>query len=156
MDLNKILQIRQFSASNADFTLEGTVVIYGELQETDKTCPKCGEKAHRPHQYYEKRVRHLPILGNPTYLVFQRKDFICDCGKVFLERLEFQDLKRRCTKAYEEYIYRMARKQDFSSVAESEGVSWDLVEGIFLKGGHTKRVKTQRARRRELEAIACG
>jgi transposase len=133
MSLNDILNLRQFNALSVCVE-HGEVLIHGELQETDKTCPACGKEAQKPHQYYEKRVRHLAFANQPTYLVFERKDWICACGKVFLERLSFQDLRAKCTTAYEEWIYQQVAKQDISAVAAQEGLSWDIVEGIFFKG----------------------
>jgi transposase len=132
MSLNDILKLRQFNALTSDVE-NGTVLIHGELRETDKTCPKCSKTAVKPHQYYEKRVRHQSFAEQPTYLVFERKDYICECGKVFLERLEFQPLGAKCTKAYEESIYKQVAERDISSVARQEGVSWDIIEGIFKK-----------------------
>lgn len=138
MSLNEILKLRQFNALSLS-SEKGEVVIYGELQETDKTCPACGKEAEKPHQYYRKRVRHLPFAEQPTYLVFERKDWICACGKVFLERLEFQDLHSKYTRAYEEYIYRQCRYTPTSQIAEQEDVHWDVVAGIFKKGSLAER-----------------
>jgi transposase len=137
MSLNEILKLRQFNALSVCVE-EGNVLIQGELQEIDKTCPACGKEALKPHQYYEKRVRHLSFGGFPTYLVFERKDWICECGKVFLERLEFQDLHSKYTKPYEEYIAELAKKQDMKRVAELEKLSWDIAEAIFKKNRRTK------------------
>jgi transposase len=97
MSLNDVLKLDQFTALNLEMNPEGEVLIHGELQNTDKSCPSCGEDATKPHQTYEKRVRHLPVMDKPTYLCFERKDWICSCGKVFLERLNFQDLKSQAT-----------------------------------------------------------
>jgi transposase len=133
MDLNELLEINQFNALNLEVTPEGEVLIHGELQNTDKTCPACGEEAIKPHQYYEKRVRHLPVMEKPTYLAFERKDWICACGKVFLERLDFQDLKSKYTVRYEERIYARCKYTPTKLVAEEEGVDWDVVARILKK-----------------------
>lgn len=145
MSINDVLNLRQFLAFSLSVE-NGVVSISGELQDSDKTCPACGKDAQKPHQYYEKRVRHLSFGGLPTYLVFERKDWICSCGKVFLERLEFQDLGSNYSRAYEEYIYQLACKQDFQSIAKSEGLSWSIVNGIFKKNQPPPRrgIKSQR------------
>jgi transposase len=137
MDINDILRIPQFLATNLSCTNE-IVTIYGELQNTDKTCPSCGKEAEKPHQYYEKEVRHLSFCNLPTYLCFQRKDFICECGKVFLERLDFQDLYSKYTTAYEDYLYELAKNQDIKRVAELENLSWCITEGILKKKASLK------------------
>jgi transposase len=142
MCLNEVINIDQFIALNIEVTREGEVHIHGDLSNTDKTCPGCGKAATKPHQYYEKRVRHLPMMWKPTYLVFERKDYICgdsECGKVFLERIDFQDLKRQYTKEYEEYIYQKCRHMSITDVMEEEHLSWDIVSGIFKKKPLRKR-----------------
>ena len=149
MSLNELINLDQFTALNLEVTGEGDVVIHGELQNTDKTCPRCGKAAQKPHQYYEKRVRHLPMMDKPTYLVFERKDWICSCGKVFLERVNFQDLKRQYTTEYEEYIYKRCRSSSTSEVAEDEKLTWDIVAGIFKKGSGTERRSAHTGRRRK-------
>jgi transposase len=156
MELNELLKLDQFNALNMEVTPEGQVLIHGELWNTDKTCPACGKDAIKPHQYYEKRVRHLPMMEQPTYLVFERKDWICTCGKVFLERLNFQDLKSKYTIQYEERIFVRCKYTPTQLVAEEEGVDWDVVARIFKKMCLEERKSTQNRRSRELHLSASG
>src|SRR5579884_3589078 len=122
MSLNDVVDLPQFEAR--EILKEGDeVFIRGELKNTDKTCPACEKEAKKPHQYYEKRVRHVPYGNKPTYLVFERKDWICECGKVFLERLEFQELYSHYTVQYADYLYELGKKQDLKRVAELERLS---------------------------------
>lgn len=143
MSLTEALKIRQFRAESLEVK-EERVLIYGELEDTGKTCPKCGKEAQKPHQYYSKRVRHIPMFEKPTYLVFERKDWRCECGKVFLERLEFQDLRSDYTTGYENYLYELARIMPWNAVARREGIDWDVVERIFKKGGQRPVCFTRR------------
>jgi transposase len=155
MSLNDALKIDQFNAEHLDATSE-EVFIYGQLQNTDKTCPECGQEALKPHQYYQKRVRHLPMLNLPTYLVFERKDWICGCGKVFLERLDFQDIRSTFTCQYEEYIYRRCKGMTTEHVAQEEGLHWDTVARIFKKGSQNERKSTRRRGRGRVRATSSG
>jgi transposase len=156
MSLNELINLAQFTALNLEMTEEGEVHIHGELHNTDKTCPSCGKTATTPHQYYEKRVRHLPMLDKPTYLVFERKDWICDCKKVFLERLDFQDLKSQYTRAYEEYVYKECKNMPTNTVAEEEQLHWDVVARIFKKGSQNERKGTRQSRCWKLNHAAFG
>lgn len=153
MSLNDILKLRQFNAITS-VVENGEVLIHGELRETDKTCPACGKDTRKPHQYYEKRVRHLPFADQPTYLVFERKDYICECGKVFLERLDFQDLRSKYTKAYEAWIYEQCRHMSTQRIAEQEGVHWDVIAGIFKKGSLAERRSAKNRGNRDFDAVA--
>lgn len=140
MSLNDLLNLDQFNALTLEVTESGEVYIHGELQNTDKTCPSCAKEATKPHQYYEKRVRHLPVMEKPTYLVFERKDWICECGKVFLERLAFQDLKSQYTRAYEAYLYTQCTHMPTNTVAQREQLHWDVVDRIFKKKPSRKKL----------------
>lgn len=138
MELNELLRIKQFKGLRLEEEA-GEVTIYGELAETDKTCPACKKETCKPHQYYQKRIRHLSVFNQPTYLAYTQTLMRCECGKLFLERLSFADLHRHYTRAYEEYIYELCRGQDLSRVGDLEGLSWGEVVGILKKGGLGQR-----------------
>jgi transposase len=140
MELNKILKIRQFRACEVE-ERNGEILIFGELQETQKTCPHCNTLAIKPHQYYQKRLRSVPFNAIPTYLVFTHKHYRCNaCGRRFMERTEFFEKQRAYTIAYEEYLYESAKGRDIERVAKQERLNWHTVNNIFLKG----REKTER------------
>ena len=136
MNLDNLLEIRQFKAIQVE-EKSGSVEISGDLSDTEKTCPECGKEALKAHQYYKKRIRHLSVFNRPTYLCFTQRLMHCQCGKLFLERLDFLDLHRHYTKAYEDHIYELCRGQSIDRVAQLERLSWDEAEGILKKGGYT-------------------
>lgn len=143
MDVNKILQIRQFKAKDLD-EKNGEVLIFGELKETEKTCPHCNTLATKPHQYHQRKVRTSPFDTKPTYLIFTITAYLCpSCGRRFIERVDFLQKCQRRTVKYDKYVYELAKKQDISRVAEMEGLRWNTVNEIFLKGGEKEgnRVK---------------
>jgi transposase len=146
MNIDKILKIKQFKALDLD-EKNGEVLIFGELINTEKTCPHCNTLAIKPHQYHNKKIRTAPFNTMPTYLVFTQKAYLCPaCGRRFLEQVDFLEKKQQHTKKYEEYIYEQAKKQDISRVAELEGLCWDTVNNIFLKG--TEKPKSSITRRK--------
>lgn len=135
MDVNKILKIRQFKAIDLEEE-NGEVLILGELRETDKSCPDCNTLAIKPHQYHQKKIRTVPFNRKPTYLVFTHTAYLCpSCGRRFLDGLDFLEKCQRKTVEYVDYVYELAKKQDFNRVAELEKIDWDTVNEIFLKVG---------------------
>jgi len=134
MNVNKILKIRQFKAIDLEEE-NGEVLIFGELKNTEKTCPHCNTLAIKPHQYHKKKVRTAPFDTKPTYLIFTHTAYLCtSCRRRFLERVEFLEKCQRKTVKYVKYVYELAKKQDISRVAEMENLKWDTVNEIFLKG----------------------
>jgi transposase len=139
MNLNNILEINQFNALALN-KVDGEVIISGELVNTCKSCDICNTEPEKPHQYHKKKIRTVAFNGIPTYLVFTLTAYLCPtCGKRYLERTSFFEKHKRYTKAYEKYIYELAKKQDIERVAQLEGLSWDTVNDIFLKVGKRKR-----------------
>ena len=144
MDINKILNIKQFKAIDLD-EQNGEVLIFGELKNTKKTCPHCNTLAIKPNQYNKKRLRTVPFNGKPTYLVFTHKSYLCtNCGRRFLERTDFFEKQRSYTIAYEEYLYEAAKGRDIQRVADQEKLNWHTVNSIFLKGREKRTGETKK------------
>ena len=98
-----------------------------------RTCPQCGQESTELHQNHSRIVRDLPISGKTCYLHFtKRRFFCCQCGKPFSEGLDFVDPYRDYTKRYQDYIYRLVRENNISYVERLEGLSYEVVERIFL------------------------
>jgi transposase len=115
------------------------------LKDTEKTCPNCNTLAIKPHQYHERKIRTVPFNGKPTYLIFTITAYLCpSCGRRFFERVEFLQKCQRRTIKYDEYVYELAKKQDISRVAEMEGLRWNTINEIFLKGGNKEGNKVKK------------
>lgn len=144
MDVNKILKMKQFKAIDLEEE-NGEVLIFGELKDTEKTCPNCGKEAIKPHQYYKRKVRTVPFFNKPTYLIFTHTAYLCPtCGKRFLERMNFLEKCQRKTVEYVKYIYELAKKQDLTRVTELEKLEWRTVNEIFLKGREKEGNRTKK------------
>ena len=149
MDIDELLGIRQFKGLRIE--KQGTeVLVFGELVDTEKTCPDCGKGDIKGHQYYQKKVRHLSLFNQPTYLSFTHTLYRClSCQRLFMERLGFCGMHRPYTLAYEDRIYELCRAQDMKRVGDLEGLSWAQVAGILKKGGATERAEAIGTRRRK-------
>lgn len=145
MDINKILQIKQFKACEVE-ERNGEILIFGELKETEKTCLHCRTVAIKPHQYYERKLRSVPFNGKPTYLVFIHTHYRCNaCGRRVIERTEFFEKQRVYTIAYEEYLYEATKGRDIERVAKQEKLNWHTINDIFLKGREKRAGETKGA-----------
>ncbi len=131
MEINEILEIPQFKAEESE-KINNEIIISGEIINTDKACPTCGKESYKANQYYTRIIRTLPIYGKRTYLKFTEKILKCiDCNKTFSEKVNFVEKSQRFTKAYHNYIYELAKKQDFKRVAELEKIDPDTVKSFF-------------------------
>ena len=135
MDVNKVLKLKQFKALDLE-EKNGEILLKGELQETNKSCPNCKKEGEKPHQYEKRKMRTTPLNGQFTYLVFTVKAYLCtNCRHRFLERGDFYEKHQRHTLDYEKYIYKLVKSNSINGIAEMEEMSWGTINEIFLKGG---------------------
>ncbi len=57
----------------------GEIHIYVETTELATHCHSCGKKICKSHgSDNERKIRHLPILGKPTYIIYNPNRYLCD------------------------------------------------------------------------------
>jgi transposase len=87
------------------------------------------------HEHLPVRViRDLPLSGKACYLHLHRRRFWCPvCDRAFGEPIEWIDPYRHMTCRYAEFLYEHVRRNTVRAVAALEGLSYDQVEGAFLR-----------------------
>ncbi|GAK56559.1 transposase [Candidatus Vecturithrix granuli] len=126
-----------------------------ELQETEihlsvkpwaesAICPLCHRASRELHQHNSVRViRDLPLSGKPGYLHLSRRRFWCpQCSLPFNEPLDFVEPYRNSTRRYESHIYELVRQNNIRYVEVLEGLSYEIVERIFLREA-TRRIPAE-------------
>lgn len=98
-------------------------------------CPRCHRASWEVHEHLPVRVlRDLPLSGKACYLHLYRRRFWCPvCDQAFAEPVEWVEPYRHATCRYEEFLYERVRRNTVSAVAMLEGLSYDIVEGAFLR-----------------------
>lgn len=98
--INKLLDLKDVKVkkiTQADHFVE----IYIETEPTLHTCPACGNKTKRIHDYRMQKIKDLPFQLKNCYLVLRKRRYICSCGKRFFESYSFlsryQQRTRRLT-----------------------------------------------------------
>lgn len=139
--INKILDLKEFRIKHIE-VLKNEINIYVEVKAKRGHCPRCGSNSKSVHQYHDRKVRDLDILGKKCYLIFEIRRFDCAfCGKPFTERLYCIDFNSEYTKRFEEWVVRLSRNNALDQVGELLDLTYERVEGIFY-----------RAMNREIEA----
>jgi len=112
------------------------VYIYLESTETKIPCSKCGKETQPKGLGQEVKLRHLPILGKPCYLLLKPKRGLCkNCadGPTTNQRLSWYKYKSRYTNAYEDHILLSLINSTVSDVALKENLGPDAVDGILQR-----------------------
>ena len=100
------------------------------LAERRKCCSGCGQEVDQVHDFEERWVRELPILGTATWLCVQRCRLACPrCGPK-LEALAWLPRYSRVTQRLAENVVRLCRILPIKHVAEYFGLHWSTVNAI--------------------------
>lgn len=66
------------------------MLIYITMKRRKHRCPICGKETAKIHDYRRQLVKDLPCSGHETYLVYNRRRYVCaGCGKRFREEVPF-------------------------------------------------------------------
>jgi len=112
------------------------VCIYIESTETKIPCRKCGKETKSKGLGQEVKLRHLPILGMPCYLIIKPKRGICencDDTPTTNQRLDWYEYKSRYTKVYETHVLLSLVNSTVADVSIKEDVGTDAIDGILKR-----------------------
>ena len=108
------------------------VKIYIKTDPHEHTCPKCGSKTSRVHDYREQLIKDLPFQFKHTYLVLKKRRYACCCGKRFYESYDFLPRYHRITNRLAYFICQeLAKLTSMTSVANTANVSISTVMRVF-------------------------
>lgn len=131
--IERLLGLPDVEVEHSHFQTDGALIIHVKSRWEMAVCPDCGTISQEPCGYGEAHaIRDLSVFGQPCYVVLRGHRFKCaNCADSFTERLSWVGHKRRYTYRYEAYIYQLCQQCDFTAVATLEGLSFDIVQGIF-------------------------
>lgn len=136
--LHEILGLPQLAIERAEVQ-EAEIHLYVKLQTESAICPQCHQECRDLHQNSVRVIRDLPLSGRRCYLHVRTRRFWCPrCGLPVAESLDFVEPYRNYTTRYEAHIYELVRQNTISYVEGFEGLSYEVVEGIFLREAHRR------------------
>ncbi|HBG11908.1 MAG TPA: ISL3 family transposase, partial [Clostridium sp.] len=60
--------------------------VFIETHPAEQSCPCCGCKTKRIHDYRDQEIDDIPFHGKPVILILRKRRYLCtDCGKPFSE-----------------------------------------------------------------------
>jgi len=131
--ITNLLDLPGTKVTNHTITDEA-VYIYVESTDNKVLCVKCNKETRSKGLGQEVKLRHLPILGKPCYLLIKPKRGICDnCkdGPTTNQRLDWYEYKSRYTKAYEAHVLFSLVNSTVSDVSIKENLGADAIDGIL-------------------------
>ena len=81
MDLLDLINLPETKVTDVTKTKYNEVHITIETTEQSTECRLCGKELTTSHGYdRERKLRHLPVFGRPTYIIYKPHRYICeDC-----------------------------------------------------------------------------
>ncbi len=138
---------------------QGEIIITVESKLQECKCKHCQRKITAFHKHDEWiTIRHLAVLGRPTYLRLQPKRYNCVwCahrkGKkkvTTTQQLWWHQAKSPYSRPYEEQVLLQLVNSTIEDVSVKEGLGYDGVEGIVARN---VRIKVDWAEFTKLEVL---
>ena len=100
--MNRIMEIPGFKGVIVEKMdqLEDRVILHVSLPKKEHTCPNCGEKTKRVHDYRIQKVNHLKWFERLSTIFYKRRRYVCACGKRFSEACPLVDRYQRYSKEW--------------------------------------------------------
>ena len=129
------LDIENVKIEAVEFTVDDEIIITVTSTVEGTHCHRCGSKIKQVHgNGREIILRHLSILGKPTYIRIKPKRYqCCYCGNhpTTTQTVSWYDARSPHTKAYETHVLLSLVNSTVVDVSIKEGLSYDAVQGII-------------------------
>jgi len=132
LSLRDLLHFKGYKLSFAEL-VDDTLYVTLSTERKTGLCPVCGKRAKNIEGSYNRWVRDLDAWNYRCCLLFPEKKIRCRCGYRGVEKLDFTDPYSRCTKRFEEYVFRLCKIMTVFDVSQLLGLSWHTVKNIDKK-----------------------
>lgn len=102
--INNLLNLKGVIIKNIK-NCDNHVEVFISTKVKSHCCPICNNFTTKIHDYRKQVVKDIPIQFTPTYLIINKRRYVCKkCGKRFYEKLDFLPKFHRTTSRLTSYI----------------------------------------------------
>jgi len=117
--------------------LQERIVLHVSMPKREHSCPSCGMKTSKVHDYRIQKIKHLKWFERLTVLFYKRRRYACVCGKRFSEVSPFVERYQRFSKECNQIMrIRAVKAKTFKEAAETIGASSTTVIRRFKELVH--------------------
>lgn len=146
--LTALLDLPQVRVTHYQLVGQHRINLFVESSLPAAVCPACQAVSEIVHQVGEPQcLRDLALWSRRCWLHYAPRRFKCPtCGTTFVERVPWRDLGLDYTTRYAQFVYERTRREPLAQVAQTEGLTEAIVQGIFERGAKKRSpsVATQR------------
>jgi transposase len=132
------LDIEDVKIEAVEFTPNNEIIITVTSTVEGTDCHRCGNKIKQAYgDGREITLRHLSILGKPTYIRITPKRYqcpYCENHPTTTQKLSWYDSRSPHTKAYETHVLLNLVNSTVADVSIKEGLGYEAVQGIIDRG----------------------
>jgi transposase len=131
--LSELLDLKHVRVLAYQLKGSGDIEIKVESTLSVALCPECQSPSDRVHEVSsEQKIRDLSLWQRRCWLRYEPRRFKCErCQSTFVERVAWRESGLNYTIRYETFLYERVRRETIAQVAKDEGVSEDIVTGVF-------------------------
>ena len=139
--LTELLDLPNVRVTHYQLVGQQRLNLFIESTLAAAVCPACQQMSRTVHDVGEPQmIRDLSIWKRESWLRYAPRRFTCEtCQTTFVERVMWREAGLAYTTRYEEFVYERARHEPLLQVAREEGLSEDVVQGIFERGAKKNR-----------------
>lgn len=109
------------------------ILIWVEPTDTSGKCHCCGKNITKYHaRDRERKIRHMPVFGKPTYIIYKAKRYYCDdCGKASTITASWHRRNSQYSIDYENHVLMELINSTVRDVSIKERLTEAAVMGIL-------------------------
>ena len=133
---NELLGLPNVKAVSYQIAGDERIEVFIESSLGAGVCPECQQVSTQIHDTAElQTIRDLPMWDRQCWLRYAPRRFACaTCRNTFVERVAWREPGFAHTLRYAQHIYQRTQREDIAQIAQDEGLSQDMVRGIFERG----------------------
>jgi transposase len=129
---SKLINLKGFCVENFEIC-DNEINIYGKMELKEHTCPCCGHKTTKVHDYRNQKIKDISMFAKQVYIVIKKRRYVCShCNKRFMENITFLPKYQRRTVRLTHFIIDKLRDViSFSYLSREVNLSVSTVIRIF-------------------------
>jgi transposase len=134
--LTELLDLPNVRVTHYQLVGQQRLNLFIESTLAAAVCPECQQVSLAVHQVGEPQLlRDLPIWNRRCWLRYAPRRFRCEtCATTFVERVLWREPGLDYTRRYEQFIYERTRREPLVQIAQAEGLTEAIVQGLFERG----------------------
>jgi transposase len=128
-----LLQLPELVITDVKIDGEPIIIFCKKGEELSQKCPKCKRIVNRKTPKYTREVQDLNISGRAVYLHIESHQYLCECGKHFMEQFDLVETGKSYTRRQSKWIIEMSRKQSHKEVGRLVQMNHKTVERICYR-----------------------